>query len=140
MLSRIFHAWEQNLSKRDTNRKVRPFEWGLDFLSNTPKAEDPKTFLLDYARRAVAESDDYHSYLPVQDYRLDGQHLTYSSPLQTIYPKNNTVHGWFFPTDSNGRVVLVLPQWNSDAQGHMALCRMLNYFGLSALAAQPSVS
>lgn len=133
VLSGIFHAWEQNLSKRDTNRKVRPFEWGLDFLGQDPNLENPRTFLLDYARRAIAQSEDYHSYLPVRDYRLDGQHLTYSSPLQTIYPKNNTVHGWFFPTDSRGRVVLVLPQWNSDAQGHMALCRMLNYYGLSAL-------
>jgi hypothetical protein len=27
----------------------------------------------------------------------------------------------------------VLPQWNGDAGSHMALCRMLNHFGLSAL-------
>jgi pimeloyl-ACP methyl ester carboxylesterase len=39
----------------------------------------------------------------------------------------------FFPADSRGRVVLVLPQWNADAQGHIALCKMLNLYGLSAL-------
>jgi hypothetical protein len=29
--------------------------------------------------------------------------------------------------------VLVLPQWNADAQGHVGLCRLLNRFGLTAL-------
>lgn len=112
---------------------MRPFEWGLEFVAEALPSENPRDFLLNYARRAVADSDRYHSYLPVQDFNLDGRHLTYTTPLPTIYPKNNTVHGWFFPTDSRGRVVLVLPQWNSDAQGHMALCRMLNCYGLSAL-------
>ncbi len=133
MLSRIFFLWEQSLSRRDTNRKVRAFEWGLDFISDGPAIENPKAFLMDFARRAVAESEAYHSYTPVHDWNLEGRHLSFTSPLPTIYPENNTVHAWFFPVASNGRVVLVLPQWNSDAQGHISLCRMLNLFGLSAL-------
>jgi hypothetical protein len=133
LLSRLFFLWELNLSKRDTNRKVRPFEWGLEFVSDGLRTDNPRDYLLEYARRAVTESDAYHSYQPVSDWRLDGAHLTFSSPLPTIYPQNNTVHGMFFPVDSGGRVVLVLPQWNADAQGHISLCRMLNFFGLSAL-------
>ena len=31
------------------------------------------------------------------------------------------------------RAVLVLPQWNSDEQGHVGLCRLMNRFGLTAL-------
>ena len=133
MLSRLFYFWERNLSQRDTNRRIRPFEWGLEFISEKPVAEDPRLYLLEYARSAVAESDAYHAYQQVKDWRLDGSHLTFTTPSPGIYPKNNTVHGWHFPTDSDGRVVLVLPQWNADAQSHMALCRMLNRFGLSAL-------
>jgi len=133
VLSRVFFHWEQNLSKRDTNRRVLPFEWGLEFLSSDARAEDPRLYLMDYARRALADSDAYHSYHPVRDWRLEGQHLTFTTPMPSIYPANNTVHAWHFPADSGGRVVLVLPQWNGDAQSHMALCRMLNYFGLSAL-------
>lgn len=133
VLSRIFHAWEVALSRRDTNRKVREFEWGLEFLPGAPAAGDPKAALLEYARRAVEESERYHAYAPVRDYRLDGQHLTYPSPLTTRYERNNTVHGRFFPADSRGRAVLVLPQWNADAGGHLSLCRLLNAFGLSAL-------
>jgi hypothetical protein len=133
VLSRIFYSWELDLSRRDTNRKIRPFEWGLDFVTDVLPEGDSKSFLLDFARRAVADSDRYHAYSPVHDYKLDGHHLTYSSPLPSRYPKNNTVHGMFFPADSRGRVVLVLPQWNADAQGHISLCKMLNFYGLSAL-------
>jgi hypothetical protein len=133
VLSRIFFLWEQSLSRRDTNRKVRPFEWGLEFVSGGPPTENPKLYLMEYARRAVAESDSYHSYSPVRDWQLTGRHLTFTSPLKTIYPENNTVHAKYFPADSRGRVVLVLPQWNSDERGHLSLCRMLNFFGLSAL-------
>jgi hypothetical protein len=133
VLSRFFYLWEQSLSGRDTNRRVHPFDWGLEFVSDGPPAENPKLYLMDYARRAVAESDFYHSYSQAQDWRLNGRHLTFTSPIKTIYPKNNTVHAKYFPTDSHGRVVLVLPQWNSDEQGHLSLCRMLNFFGLSAM-------
>ena len=133
MLSRFFFLWEQSLSRRDTNRKVREFEWGVEFVPNGIPQKDPRLCLLEFSRRALAESDAYHSHEKVRDWKLRGNHLTFTSPLRTRYPRNNTVHGRYFPTDSDGRVVLVLPQWNCDAQGHMSLCRMLNLFGLSAL-------
>jgi hypothetical protein len=133
VLSRLFYIWERSLSRRDSNRKVRPFEWGLDFVAEGAVSENPRIRLLEHARKAVAESDVYHSYEPVKSWHTDGDHLTFASPSPTPYPKNNTVHGWHFPTGSDGRVVLVLPQWNADGQSHRALCRMLNRFGLSAL-------
>jgi hypothetical protein len=133
VLSRVFYRWEQSLSRRDTNRRIYPFDWGLEFVSDGPPVENPKVFLMDYARRAVAGSNAYHSYPSVQDWQLNDRHLTFTSPLKTIYPENNTVHAKYFPADSHGRVVLVLPQWNSDERGHLSLCRMLNFFGLSAL-------
>ena len=137
MLARIFYRWEKRLSQRDTNRTVRPFEWGLEFVPADIATEDPKQYLLEYSRQFLAESDRYHSYSPIKDASLQGSHLTFSSPLTTIYPKNNTVHGMYFPVPSNGRVVIVLPQWNSDLGGHQSLCRMLNWFGLSALRIKP---
>jgi len=133
VLSRFFYHWEKWLAQRDSNRKVRPFEWGVEFVRDEIRAEDPKLYMLEYARKVLAESDRYHSYSPVEDARLQGSHLTFTSPLSSVYPKNNTVHAQYFPTQSNGRIVLVLPQWNSDLQGHQSLCRMLNFFGLSAL-------
>jgi hypothetical protein len=151
VLAAIFKRWETHLSQRDTNRRVRPFEWGLEFTgsdgsrvfqaldarrpSGGPGSRngDARSALIDFADRALADSDSYHSYEPVRDYRLEGNHLTFTSPVETIYPPNNTVHGWYFPAESRGRVVLVLPQWNCDARGHMSLCRMMRHFGLSSM-------
>jgi hypothetical protein len=133
VLSRIFYHWEKRLSQQDTNRKVRAFDWGLDFVPGDMRVEDPRLYMLEFARKALAESDRYHSYSPVKDARLEGRHLTFSSALPGTYTKNNTVHAFYFPVRSDGRVVLVLPQWNADMQGHQSLCRMLNFFGLSAL-------
>ncbi len=133
VLSGIFYRWEEYLSKRDTNRRVLPFEWGLEFVSGEGTKQSPKLYLMDYARRVLADSFSYHSYQPVSDWRLQGRHLTFSTPLPSIYAVNNTVHAWYYPVDSGGRAVLVLPQWNADARSHRSLCRLLNWFGLSAL-------
>jgi len=132
MLRRIFYKWETRLSERDTNRVVRPFDWGLDFISKDRPESDPESFLVEHADHAVRESDSYHSFEPVTDYRLVGRHLTFTSSLRTICPVNNTVHGWFFQKDPK-LVALVIPQWNADARSHISLCRMLNAFGISAL-------
>jgi len=133
MLAYLFRKWEYGLSQRDTNRRIRPFEWGTEFVPNGNPAVNQKEYLLEYSRVALTDSDSYHSYQPVRDYRLERNHLTFTSPFQSNYPKNNTVHGWYFPTESRGRAVLVLPQWNADGQGHMALARWLNRFGVSSL-------
>jgi hypothetical protein len=133
MLASLFRRWEYRLSQRDTNRKLRPFEWGTDYVRNGFHIEDPLEYLKEYSRRALRNSDGYHSYERPADYRLDGTHLTFTSPVRTASTVNNTVHGWYFPAESRRRAVLVLPQWNSDAAGHMSLCRLLNRFGLTAL-------
>jgi hypothetical protein len=133
MMEHLFRKWEHALSRRDLNRKIRPFDWGTEFTRDGIPAKDPKSHLLDYAREALIHSDAYHAHTPVSDYRLQGPHLTFSSPLSSIFPKNNTVHAWHFPAGSRDRAVLVVPQWNADANGHMALCRMLRLFGLSSL-------
>jgi hypothetical protein len=133
MLAGVFRRWELRLAGKDQNRRVRPFEWGLDFVQDGIPVTEPKSYLIEHSRRVLLDSDSYHSYEPVRDYRLDGSHLTFTSPLPTTSLSNNTVHGWYFPAQSRGRVVLVLPQWNADARSHMALARWLNHFGLSAL-------
>jgi hypothetical protein len=133
LLSRIFYRWEKWLSQRDRNRKVRDFDWGLEFVRCDAPAGDPKEFFLDYARNALADSDRYHSYSPVTDARLEDRRLTFTSPVRSNYARNDTVHALYFPAPSDGRAVVVLPQWNADERSHQTLCRMLNYFGLSAL-------
>lgn len=135
--------WERKLATRDTNRVVRPFEWGLDWLSATGTAGssllanangDARGILRDFIAGAVADSDRFFSYETPKDFDLNGNHLTFTSPVVSPYAANNTVHAEFFPSASDrDRAVLVLPQWNSDAHGHLGLCKLLNRFGLTAL-------
>jgi hypothetical protein len=132
--SRSIDRWELKLATRDTNRVVRPFDWGLDWLGESPANGRSRERMSEFARAAIARSESFFDYETPSDFRLDGSHLTFTSPLATPYRENNTVHAEFFPqTRGQRRAVLVLPQWNADAGGHLGLCRLLNRFGISAL-------
>jgi hypothetical protein len=134
--------WEHKLATRDTNRVVRPFEWGGDWLHSLDFPGFPADAngnsaecLSQFVTHALADSERFFSYAPVRDYRLDAENrLTFTSPVGTRYPENNVTHALWFPaTKDNGRVLIVLPQWNSGPDGHVGLARLLNRFGVSAL-------
>jgi hypothetical protein len=68
--------------------------------------------------------------------------LRFPSAFPTPHPANNTVVARWFPAAGEpavgtvrgrGRAVVVLPQWNSNADGHIGLSRLLAQFGVSAL-------
>jgi hypothetical protein len=128
---RWIDRWETRLATRDSNRVVRPFEWGLDWLG-LPEDGNPGQRLRGYCDQAVAGSESFFAYAPARDYRLEGSHLSFTSPLETRCPENNTVHAEYFPA-AGGRAVVVLPQWNADAGSHVGLCRLLNRYGVAAL-------
>jgi hypothetical protein len=89
-----------------------------------------------WGEATIARSRDFFHVEPARDYALDGDVLTFTSAVHTPHPENNIVRARFFPDGSprgRRRAVLVLPQWNSDAEGHVGLCRLLNKFGLSSL-------
>jgi len=126
-------AWERALASRDTNRIVRPFDWGLEWLECPNGEHDPGAWLAEFSRRSTASSEEFFSYDTPSDYHVTGNHLTFSSPLPSPYPENNVVHADFFPAAGAKRAVLVLPQWNADAAGHAGVCKLLNRFGITAL-------
>jgi hypothetical protein len=126
--------WERKLATRDTNRVIRPFEWGLEWLGLTASNGDARHAVTAWAEAATADSGRLFAYRRPADYRLEGARLRFTSAIRSPYPENDTVHAEFFPCPKSGdRAVLVLPQWNADAGGHVGLCRLLNRFGLSAL-------
>ncbi len=138
---RWMDRWERKLATRDTNRVVRPFEWGTDWLHSVGFPDCPadangtaREAVGRFIGEAIADSERFYSYRPVEDYRLDGDRLTFTSPVVSPYPENNTVHGLWFPAaQDRGRALVVLPQWNSGADGHVGLAKLLNRFGISAL-------
>ncbi len=137
MLARAFHRWERRLAAAAENRLVRPFEWGLDWidgLDDDGGAEVER--LAAWASRAVSNSDAFFALEPCNEYLLDGEWLSFPSAVRTPHAENNTVRARYFPDPSERgrrRAVVVLPQWNADAEGHVGLCRLLNRFGVSAL-------
>ena len=140
MIRRLFHAWEHQLAAVDTNRVVRPFEWGLDWLGAAGASDDPKAVALAYAREAMRDSDAFFHTDPLEagDASFDGFTLRFPSALSTPFEANNTVVARVFPAQLRGgdrrkRAVVVLPQWNADAQGHVGLCQLFARFGVTAV-------
>jgi len=137
VIRRLFHGWERRLASVSTNRVARPFEWGVDWLADQQlPAGDPRRVLQDWGEATVARSDEFYAVSPAADAAMSGDMLTFTSALQTPHPENNTVRARYFPDPSprgRKRAVLVMAQWNSDAEGHVGLCRLLNRFGISAL-------
>jgi hypothetical protein len=133
--------WERNLAARDTNRVVRPFDWGGEWLHaigfpSFPLETngDAKERLPAFVAEALADSERFFSYPRARDYRLRDGRLTFSSPAPSLEPENDTVHARWFPAPNDrGRALVVLPQWNADGDGHVGLARLLNRFGVSAL-------
>jgi len=133
--------WERKLATRDTNRVVRPFEWGTEWLhgigfplcpagTNGDAAASVDRFAAD----ALADSDRFYSYTPPGDFRLREGRLTFPSPVHSNCARNDTVHALWFPAAGNRRrALVVLPQWNAGEDGHVGLAKLLNRFGISAL-------
>ncbi|MGE0405660.1 MAG: RcgR family putative quorum lactone hydrolase [Candidatus Korobacteraceae bacterium] len=159
---RWMYEWETLLTTRDTNRVVRPFDWGTEWTqgwpggngahpSPTPASLEGHFHGLNLS--LVARSDEFFSYRTPDDFRLEtrkvepcfpgnGSHpvkdygsaefLRFTSPVESPYPENNIVNARWFPAPGR-RAVIVLPQWNADALSHNGLCRIFNNFGISAL-------
>lgn len=133
-------GWERKLATRDTNRVVRPFEWGTDWLhridASCPSEANgsARVSVARFAADALDDSDRFYSYQTPADFQLQENHLTFTSPVASGYPKNDTVHALWFPAPKDaGRVLVVLPQWNAGPDGHVGLAKLLNRFGISAL-------
>ena len=142
MLARFFHRWEERLAKNTRNaRVIRPFEWGLDWIppNGYPPNAAPQALVRQWVDEVMTDTDAFFTPAPTDDYTFTaGQpgepgHLTFSSALATPHQSNNIVHGRFFKATNKLRAVVVLPQWNSDANGHLGLSRLLASLGINAL-------
>jgi hypothetical protein len=141
VIARAFHGWERRLAAATTTeRVVRPFEWGFDWLDWSESLDqantDPASALEAWADDVVAASDEFYAVPPCEKYTLRGDRLSFPSAIVTPHEENNIVRARLFPERSSAgkrRAVLVLPQWNADADGHVGLCRLLNQFRLTAL-------
>jgi hypothetical protein len=141
MLSRLFHDWERRLASATKNRVVRPFEWGDDWVhvgspNGTTRQKVADTADLGrWVDHIMADTPAFFDAAPTTDYEFSARtgDLRFPSALTTPHPENNAVLARWFPATDRRRAVVVLPQWNSDAGGHVGLCRLLARVGISAL-------
>src|SRR5687767_10161142 len=83
-------------TKRDDNRVVRPFAWGLEFITDHVNGDDPRNVLREYSARAMAGSEEFYALPEITDWDLKGDHLTWTSVVKTPSIENNTVHARLF--------------------------------------------
>jgi hypothetical protein len=149
VIRRTFHGWERRLAAVSKNdRAVRPFEWGLDWLdprlpveesSGNGRAGAASYDALDrWVDAVMADTDRFYAAPPTTDYELKDNRLTFPSAIDTPFDVNNVVHARYFPAEESKRgrprrAVVILPQWNADAEGHVGLGRLAARFGISAL-------
>ena len=146
MLSLFFHTWERHLARVSKDRVVRPFEWGLDWIppnGRTAAPGDELEVVREYVRSVLTDTDGWFTPDPTEAYAVtplgDGTSwVTFPTARTTPHRENDIVATRFFPASARGakgvrRAVLVLPQWNSDGDGHVGLCQLLARFGMSAL-------
>jgi dienelactone hydrolase len=137
MLRPFFGAWERRLASVDTNRVIRPFEWGTEWL-DLPDSSDPLADIKAWSHAAVVDSTAFFSAPIVTDFDRRDDTIRFASRLISPYDVNNTVVARVFepaPSDRPRprRAVVVLPQWNADTEGHVGLCRLFARFGLTAV-------
>lgn len=155
MIAKLFHDWERRLADVSKDRVVRPFDWGTDWLPAGNQTADPpltqvsrwvEQVMEDSARFFALPTTPPFTFTPgTPEQRAGGEAglLTFPSVFTTPHPENNLVRARWFPAAAEvpldtpgatrGPAVLVLPQWNSDAEGHIGLAKLLAKFGISAL-------
>ncbi len=75
-------AWETALTTRDTNRIVRPLEWGFDWLEDTggfpsvhmPAAVSDLDRMVALNEHLVSNADSFFEYTTPTDFRLETRH------------------------------------------------------------------
>src|ERR1019366_5673494 len=64
LYSRWISDWEYKLATRDSNRVVRRFEWGLDWLGMPPSNGSSSQALREFVRGVLADSDRFFAFEP----------------------------------------------------------------------------
>ncbi|MEP6637530.1 MAG: abhydrolase domain-containing 18 [Acidobacteriota bacterium] len=132
------HRRERAFYERDSNRVVRPFEWGLEYISDHVNGDDPRHVLSRHTAKVLSNSDAFYALPRIDDFKLTGDQLTWTSAVHTSSQENNLARARFFPAKTKNsqrprRAVVVLPQWNAQPESHVEACRIFNFLGISGL-------
>lgn len=127
------NSWERRLTLKDPNRKIYPFDWGVEWVGADPRqVPRPLEYFERFAEEALLNSEEFFAPPGLPEMTDEGDNLSFISPSVTPHPENNRVVCRVFPGGSKERAVIVVPQWNADAESHVGLCKILSRLGVTA--------
>jgi hypothetical protein len=136
--------WEAALVSRDTNRVVRPFDWGVEWASRWPlttprptNGDSPEQYLRQVNREVIADGRRFFGYEPPRDFVVENGWLRFSSAVVTPYASNNMVYARWFEAPGSRRAVVLVPHWNASVHQHVALAKAIRRLGISVLRLSP---
>src|SRR3981081_2029495 len=98
---RRIRRYEHRRWTTDDNRRVQPFDWGMEHVGGDPSNDDPASYVREYARHAIEHSAEWFATTPASDYVLDPENvLTFTSSIESPWRDNNVVHAQYFPAKS----------------------------------------
>ncbi|MGC2753545.1 MAG: hypothetical protein WCA40_14410 [Candidatus Acidiferrum sp.] len=81
---RKIRRYEHRRWTTDDNRRVQPFDWGLEHIDGHPGDSRPGEYVRQYAKRAIEQSTEWFATTPATDYRLDSENvLTFTSSIES---------------------------------------------------------
>lgn len=103
LYARWMYDWETRLTSVDSNRVVRPLEWGIEWTRDWPCRNgfmptrtdaEREHYLREYNRRAIASSDEFFGYRTPSDFRLENREVQVFSTREIPEPHlENKVRG-----------------------------------------------
>lgn len=146
-IKRRVHAYEKMRFDQEPVRTRLPFEWGLEHVGGDAAENDPRGYLNRFVEGTIARSEAWFEAPPAEDYKLEGNVLTFTSTVRSPWKENNRVYGQVFPASANGRAsanshgsaqdkgraVVVLAQWNARWEEQQGVCKWLNRLGITAV-------
>jgi hypothetical protein len=116
---RRIRQYEHRRWTTDDNRRVMPFDWGLEHIGGDPNTADPAAFVREYAHWAIEHSREWFACTPATDYWLDSEGvLTFTSSIRSAWPENNKVHAQFFPAGKRGTSGISPVSAGADVSAH----------------------
>lgn len=118
---------------QEPNRRMLPFGWGLEHIGIDGDGTDPRQFLVRFAEKTLAHSEEWYAAGPANDYALADNVLTFTSAVTSPWAENNRVYGQLFRAKRKGPAVVVLAQWNARWEEQQNVCRWLQRLGITAV-------
>ena len=128
---RKIRRYEHRRWTTDDNRRVQPFEWGLEHIGGSAAESNPQEYVRQYARHAIETSHEWFATTPPPDYRVDGENvLTFPSSIESAWPENNIVHAQIFPGKKMARRCWCFPTGMPSGMGSGGFASGFSGWGL----------